>query len=232
MAGRPVVVRTLDIGGDKPVPYIETPREANPFLGVRGLRLCMRRPDLFTTQLRALLRAALYGDLWIMLPMVATLDDLAWGRAQLRAAAEALAAEGVAHRADVKLGIMIETPAAAVTADLLAREAAFFSVGTNDLTQYTMAADRGLGDLAARYPHDAPAVLRLIGLAAEAAARASIPIGVCGDLAGAPDATPSLVGLGINELSMAPAAIPVVKERLRGITLHEAREAARQAMGA
>ena len=230
MAGRTVVVRTLDIGGDKPVPYIEMPHEANPFLGVRGLRLCMRRPDLFAAQLRALLRAAPYGDLWVMLPMVATPDDLAWGRAQLLAAAESLAAEGVAHRAGVPLGVMIETPAAAVTADLLAREAAFFSVGTNDLTQYTMAADRGLGELAMRYPHNAPAVLRLIGQAAEAAARAGIPIGVCGDLAGAPDAAPLLAGLGVAELSMAPAAIPVVKERLRAVTLDEARQAARRAL--
>lgn len=226
MQGRPVVVRTLDIGGDKPLPYLDMPHEANPFLGVRGLRLCMRRPDLFTTQLRALLRAALHGDLWIMLPMVTTPDDLAWGRAQLQAAAAALAAEGVAHRADVRLGVMIETPAAAVTADLLARDAAFFSVGSNDLTQYTMAADRGNADLAAQYSHNAPAVLRLIGQAASAAKRAGIPIGVCGELAGVPDAAPLLVGLGIDELSMAPAAIPLVKERLRGVTLAAAQQAA------
>jgi phosphotransferase system enzyme I (PtsI) len=230
MADRPVVVRTLDIGGDKPVPYLNLPREANPFLGVRGLRLCMARPELFTTQLRALLRAAPHGDLWIMLPMVATPEDLAWGRAQLRAAADALAAEGIAHRADIKLGIMIETPAAAVTADLLAREAAFFSVGSNDLTQYTMAADRGLGDLAARYPHDAPAVLRLIKQASEAAKHAGIPIGICGELAGIPEAAPLLAGLGIDELSMAPAAIPLVKERLRSATLEQARAAAHQAL--
>jgi phosphotransferase system enzyme I (PtsI) len=230
MAGRPVVARTLDIGGDKPVPYLDLPHEANPFLGVRGLRLCMARPELFATQLRALLRAAQHGDLWIMLPMIATPADLAWGRAQLGAAAEALAAEGIAHRADVRLGVMIETPAAAITADLLARDAAFFSVGSNDLTQYTMAADRGLGDLSARYPHDAPAVLRLIGRAAEAAARAGIPIGVCGELAGIPDAAPLLAGLGIDELSMAPAAIPLVKERLSATTLEQARAAARQAL--
>jgi phosphotransferase system enzyme I (PtsI) len=163
--------------------------------------------------------------------MVATADDLAWGRAQLRAAAASLAAERVAYRADIPLGVMIETPAAAVTADLLAREAAFFSVGTNDLTQYTLAADRGLGELAARYPHDAPAVLRLVEQAADAAARAGIPIGVCGDLAGAPNATPLLAGLGVAELSMAPAAIPVVKERLLSVTLEQARAAARQALG-
>jgi phosphotransferase system enzyme I (PtsI) len=230
MAGRPVVIRTLDIGGDKPLPYIDTPREANPFLGVRALRLCMQRPDLFNTQLRALLRAAVYGDLWVMLPMVATPEDLAWGRAQLRAAAEALAAEGTAHRADIKLGIMIETPAAAVTADLLARDAAFFSVGTNDLTQYAMAAERGIADFGRRYPHDAPAVLRLIARAAEAARQAGIPIGVCGNLAGEPAAATVLAGLGVDELSMVPTAIPAVKERLLAATEAQAQALAREAM--
>jgi phosphotransferase system enzyme I (PtsI) len=230
MAGRTVVVRTLDVGGDKPLPYLDLPREANPFLGVRGLRLCMRHPDLFTTQLRALLRAAVHGDLWIMLPMVATPEDLVWGRAQLHAAAGALAAEGIAQRADVRLGIMIETPAAAVTADLLAREAAFFSVGSNDLAQYAMAADRGEAELAARYPHDSPAVLRLIARATAAAAQAGIPIGVCGELAGVPEAAPLLAGLGVTELSMVPASIPLVKERLRAITLAQAQEAARRAL--
>jgi phosphoenolpyruvate-protein phosphotransferase len=230
MAGRPVVIRTIDIGGDKPVPYLNMPHEDNPFLGVRALRLCMRRPDLFATQLRALLRAAVHGDLWIMLPMVATLDDMRWGRAQMQSAAESLAAEGLEHRADVRLGIMIETPAAAVTADLLAREAAFFSIGSNDLTQYAMAADRGQADLAARYPHDAPAVLRLIAQAANAANRAGIPIGVCGELAGVPAAAVLLAGLGQNELSMAPASIPIVKERLREVTLERAREMAQDAM--
>jgi phosphoenolpyruvate-protein phosphotransferase len=227
---RPVVIRTLDIGGDKPLPYLDLPREDNPFLGVRGLRLCMRRTDLFAAQLRALLRAALHGDLWVMLPMVATLEDLRWGRDQLNAAAAALAAEGVAHRADVRLGVMIETPAAAVTADLLAREAAFFSVGSNDLTQYTMAADRGLSDLAARYPHDAPAVLRLIAQAADAATRAGIPIGVCGELAGVTTAAPLLAGLGVAELSMAPSMIPEVKERLQELTFEQAQALARAAM--
>jgi multiphosphoryl transfer protein len=230
MVGRTVVVRTLDVGGDKPLPYLDMPREANPFLGVRGLRLCMRRPDLFAIQLRALLRAGIHGDLWIMLPMVATPEDLAWGRRQLRAAAEALAAEGAEHRADLPLGIMIETPAAAVGADLLTREAAFFSVGSNDLAQYTMAADRGAAELAARYPHDSPAVLRLIAQAAAAANHAGIPIGVCGDLAGLPDTAPLLAGLGIAELSMAPPSIAAVKEHLAGISMAEAREAARRAL--
>lgn len=214
MGGYPVIIRTIDIGGDKEIPYLDLPREPNPFLGERALRLCMRRPDLFATQLRALLRAAVYGDLRIMLPMVATPEDLAWGRAQLRAAAQALEAAGLPHRADIPLGVMIETPAAAVTADLLAREAAFFSIGSNDLTQYSMAADRSLGDLALRYPHSAPAVLRLIRQTSQAAAQAGISISVCGDLAGSPDLVPALVGLGVQALSMSPAQIPLIKERL------------------
>jgi multiphosphoryl transfer protein len=190
----------------------------------------MRRPDLFATQLRALLRAAGYGDLWVMLPMIATAEDFAWGRAQLRAAATSLAAEGVAHRVDVPLGIMIETPAAAVTADLLAREAAFFSVGSNDLTQYAMAAERGIGDFWRRYPHDAPAILRLIAQATDAARRAGIPIGVCGNLAGEPEAAAILAGIGIHELSMAPADIPRVKECLLGVNQEQAAARARAAM--
>lgn len=229
MGERTVVARTLDIGGDKPLPYIAMPPEANPFLGVRALRLCMVRPDLFTTQLRALLRAAVHGDLWIMLPMVAVPADLAWGRAQLQAAAAALAREGVPHRAALPLGIMIETPAAAVTADLLARDAAFFSVGSNDLTQYAMAADRGLADLAARYPHDSPAVFRLIDQAARAARSAGIPIGVCGELAADPAAAVALAGLGLDELSMVSAAIPLVKEQLRTLSLDAAQAIAKRA---
>lgn len=229
MGERTVVARTLDIGGDKPLPYIAMPPEANPFLGVRALRLCMVRPDLFATQLRALLRAAVHGDLWIMLPMVAVPADLAWGRAQLQAAAAALKREGVPHRAAPPLGIMIETPAAAVTADLLARDAAFFSVGSNDLTQYAMAADRGLADLAARYPHDSPAVFRLIEQAARAARSAGIPIGVCGELAADPAAAVALAGLGLDELSMVSAAIPLVKEQLRTLSLDAAQAIAKRA---
>jgi phosphotransferase system enzyme I (PtsI) len=230
MGGRPVVIRTLDIGGDKPIPYLNLPDEPNPFLGTRGLRLCMQHTDLFRTQLRALLRAAQHGDLRMMLPMIATPADLAWGRMQLRAAAESLAIDDVPHRVDVPLGIMIETPAAAMTADLLARDAAFFSVGSNDLTQYTMAADRGNAELAAAYSHDSTAVLRLIGQAAAAARAATIPIGVCGELAALPDVAPLLVGLGVDELSMVAAAVPVVKERLRAFTREEAQVAAQRAL--
>lgn len=222
MDGRPVVIRTIDIGGDKPLSYLPLPVEANPFLGTRGLRLCMRYPDLFRTQLRALLRAAPAGNLWIMLPMVATLDDLRWGRAQLQSAAESLAADQIAYRGDVKLGIMIETPAAVALADLFAQEADFFSIGSNDLAQYTLAVDRGAPDLAARYPANAMSVLRLIGQTTAAAKQAGIPVGLCGELGGDPDAAPLLVGLGVEEVSMTPFLLPAVKERIASITLADA----------
>lgn len=225
---RPIVIRTLDVGGDKPLPYLPLPPEANPFLGVRGVRLSMQRPDLFQVQLRALLRAAFYGDIWIMLPMVTTLADLAWGREQMREAAAALAAAGIEHRADPPLGMMIETPAAAVLADQFARHAAFFSIGSNDLAQYTLAVDRGHPTLATQYRADDPAVWRMIELAARAAQQAGIPIGICGELGGEPDAAVALAGLGLNELSMAPARIPVVKERLAQTSWAEAQAAANQ----
>ncbi|MCS6889731.1 MAG: phosphoenolpyruvate--protein phosphotransferase [Chloroflexus sp.] len=222
----PIVIRTLDIGGDKPLPYLPLAPEANPFLGVRGLRLSMQRPDLFQTQLRALLRAAVHGDIWIMLPMVTTPADLAWARAQMQEAAAALAAGGVDHRPDPPLGVMIETPAAAVLADQLARDAAFFSIGSNDLAQYTLAVDRGHPVLAVRYHADDPAVWRMMELAARAAQQAGIPIGICGELGGDPNAAPALVGLGLDELSMAPASIPAIKERLAQLTWAEAQAAA------
>lgn len=230
MPGRPVVVRTVDVGGDKTLPYLGLGREPNPALGLRGVRLCMRRPELFQVQLRALLRAALHGDLRIMLPMVATPEDLAWGREALRQAAESLDREGMAHRADVPLGVMIETPAAAVVADLLAPAAAFFSIGSNDLAQYTLAADRSIAELAARYPHTHLAVLRLIDSSVRAAARAGIEAHVCGELAALPAAASVLVGLGAGGLSMQPDAIPAVKEQLRGVSLAEARELAQSAL--
>lgn len=230
MDGRAVIVRTLDVGGDKRLAYLDLPHESNPSLGMRGLRLSMRRPELFLTQIRALLRAAAYGDLRILLPMIATLDDLAWAHAQIRSAAVSLARDGLPHRADVPIGIMIETPAAAVTADLLARDAAFFSIGSNDLAQYTLAADRDSADVVARYPHDSPAVLRLIAQAVGAAERARLQVCVCGELAGVPEMASLLVGLGVFQLSMNPASIPAVKEQLRETTIGTARSIARRAL--
>jgi phosphoenolpyruvate-protein kinase (PTS system EI component) len=228
---RPIVIRTLDVGGDKPLPYLPIAAEANPFLGIRGIRLSMQRPDLFQVQVRALLRAAFHGDIWIMLPMIATPSELAWARAQMLDAAAALAAAGIDHRPDPPLGIMIETPAAVVMADQLAREAAFFSIGSNDLAQYTLAVDRGHPTLTTHYRTDDPAVWRMIDLAARAARQASIPIGICGELGGEPEAAVALAGLGLDELSMAPARIPVVKEHLAQTSWAEAQAAAARMLG-
>ena len=231
MSDQPVVIRTLDIGGDKPIPYLETTQEANPFLGWRGIRFAMRFRELFQVQLRALLRAATEGNLRIMLPLVATPADVAWARAEIDAASTQLREESLPHRADVPLGIMIETPAAAITLDLLADGLHFCSIGSNDLTQYTLAADRSVAELAQRYRHDDPAVFRMIQLAVSAARRLGLEISICGELASDPTAAVALVGLGLEKLSMTPAALLVVKEALRAVSSEEARQQAQQLLG-
>ncbi|MBV9788963.1 MAG: phosphoenolpyruvate--protein phosphotransferase [Chloroflexi bacterium] len=231
MSGQPVVIRTLDIGGDKPIPYLQTAQEANPFLGWRGIRFAMRFRELFQVQLLALLRAATEGDLRIMLPMVATPADVAWVRAEIDVAIAGLAQASIPHRADVPLGIMIETPAAALTLDLLATGIRFCSIGSNDLAQYTLAADRSVAELVQRYRHDDPAVFRMIQLAVSEARRLGLEISICGELASEPRAAVALVGLGLEKLSMTPAALLAVKESLRAVSSEEARQQARQALG-
>jgi phosphoenolpyruvate-protein phosphotransferase (PTS system enzyme I) len=203
---RTVVIRTLDVGGDKPVPGIVFPQEDNPFLGWRGVRMCLDRPDVFKPQLRALLRAAAVGNVHVMLPMVDDLDEIRRVKALLATCAQELNQEGAAY-AMPKLGIMVETPAAALTADLLAPEVDFFSIGTNDLTQYVMAVDRVNPNLAALYRTDHPAVLRAIGMVCEAAKKANISVAVCGEAAARPAMIPVLIGLGVNELSMSPSSV-------------------------
>jgi phosphoenolpyruvate-protein phosphotransferase (PTS system enzyme I) len=205
-APQPVVIRTLDIGGDKPVPGIAFPHEDNPFLGWRGVRMCLDRPDVFKPQLRALLRAASVGNVQAMLPMIADVDEIRRVKALMAECARELAAEGLAF-GEPKLGIMIETPAAALTADVLAPEVDFFSIGTNDLTQYVMAADRANPHLASLYRSDHPAVLRAISMVCDAAKRAGIEVAVCGEAAAQPKMIPLLVGLGVDELSMSPACV-------------------------
>ncbi|MCY0389049.1 phosphoenolpyruvate--protein phosphotransferase [Robbsia sp. Bb-Pol-6] len=207
--GRHLIIRTLDIGGDKQVPYLNLPHETNPFLGVRGLRLCLRRPDLFIPQLRALYRAAMHGPLWIMFPMVSTLDEAH----RAVALAETVRAELDAPR--VPLGIMVETPSAAVLADLFAEVVDFFSIGTNDLTQYTLAIDREHPEIAAQADSLHPAVLRLIRQTVDGARRHAKWVGVCGGLAGDPLGASILAGLGVDELSMSAGDIGAVKARLR-----------------
>lgn len=229
---RPMIVRTLDAGADKPIPYLAQPAEANPFLGVRGLRLGLERPELLDSQLRAILRVAADHPVRVMFPMVATLEEFRAGRAAVERARAALVDAGrpVPDRIDV--GMMIEVPSAALAADRLAEEADFFSVGTNDLAQYTLAAERGNERVAALADALHPAVLELIRLAATAAAAKGRWTGVCGEIAGDPLAAPLLIGLGVTELSMSAPAIPHVKQVVRRTDLASARALAERALAA
>ena len=224
MNGQPVIIRTLDIGGDKPLPYIEVPPEENPFLGERGIRLCLNRPELLREQLRAILRASEFGKLRIMFPMVADVSE--WRTA--RAMVEEVRAE--LNVPPVELGIMIEVPSAALMADVFAKEVDFFSVGTNDLTQYTLAMDRMHPSLAGKSDGLHPAVLRLIGRTVKAAHANGKWAGVCGELGADPQAVPILIGLGVDELSVSVPAIPTVKAQVRSLRLEEAKSLAQKAL--
>jgi phosphoenolpyruvate-protein phosphotransferase len=225
LGDRPLVVRLLDIGGDKPVAYLPSPDEDNPALGVRGVRLLLRRPQLLRAQLRAILRVAPGGRCSIMVPMVSRLSELRAVRAALDEARRELGALG-----RVELGVMIETPAAAMMADQLAGEADFLSIGTNDLTQYALAMDRGHPDLAAEVDGLDPAVLRLIRLTCEGGAGRGVATSVCGGLAGDPAAIPILIGLGVSKLSMAAAAIPEAKAMIRTLSADACRRLADAAL--
>ena len=222
--GDPVTIRLLDIGGDKPIPYLPMPPEENPFLGVRALRLAHDRPELFVTQLRACYRAAVAGPVKVMAPMVADAGDATLLLALAERARRELTAEGVAF-GDVDLGVMLEIPSAVLGADAWFGEIAFASLGTNDLTQYALAVDRGNPALERYRDAMHPAVLRLIAMAAESAARAGIPLSVCGEMGGDPAAALALVGLGVRQLSMGAASLPAVRRAIRGAaatTLNEA----------
>jgi multiphosphoryl transfer protein len=226
----PVIVRTLDVGGDKDLPYIQLPQEANPFLGVRAIRLSYQKPDLFKTQLRAILRAGEKRRFKIMFPMVASRPEIEWAKGMLTQAHQELEAEGLGHLWPVDTGIMVEVPAAAVLSPLLAAEVDFFSIGTNDLTQYTLAAERGNPALPELADALHPAVLELIRQVVQAAHAAGKWVGVCGELAGDPLAVPVLVGLGVDELSLNPAGIPQVKHILRQLELSEAQKLAAEVL--
>lgn len=231
MGRRPVIVRTLDVGGDKPLPAIPRPEETNPALGVRAIRLSRAHPDLLRIQLRAILRAGAGHNLKVMFPLVATLEEVRWAKELLRQAQEELAAAGIEYARDIEVGIMVETPAAALVADVLAQEVDFFSIGSNDLTQYTLATDRGnerLGDL---YRPLDPAVIRLIARVIEAGHAAGKWVGLCGELAGQRVAIPVLLGLGLDEFSMTPRAIPEAKQLIRSLSTAEARKIAEHALG-
>jgi len=215
MGGRPVVVRTIDVGGDKELPYLDLGQEANPFLGWRAIRMCLDQPDFFKIQLRALLRSSPGHDLRIMFPMIATLEEVRRAKALLDESRDEVCAGGAAVAESIQIGIMVEIPSVAVLADQFAKEVDFFSIGTNDLTQYTMAAERTNEKVAHLGDACHPAVLRQIKRVLEAAHDQGIWVGLCGELAGDPDAVPVLLGLGLDEFSMAPASIPHAKTILR-----------------
>lgn len=228
---RPVILRTLDIGGDKALAYLDMPHEANPFLGQRGIRLCLKRPDLICPQLRAALRAGHGGNLKLMFPMVASVGEVRAARELLEACRADLQSDG--HPvAKLEIGIMVETPAAALMADQFAAEVDFFSIGTNDLSQYTMAADRTNAEVASLAAGPQPAVLRLVASVVTAAHQRGKPVGLCGELAGDLATIPVLVGLGLDELSMSLAVIPLAKQVIRTLSLDQAQDLARCALEA
>lgn len=226
----PVVIRTLDIGGDKEIPHLKLPVEANPFLGCRGIRLCFNRPDLFRPQLRGILQAGVGTNLCIMFPMVAAISEVRQAREILTEIMNELKSEGVAYNEKPQVGIMIEVPSAAVCADQLAKEVDFFSIGTNDLTQYTMAVDRGNASVSHLVSALQPAVLRLIQRVIQAGHEGGIWVGMCGEMAGEPLAIPILLGFGLDEFSMNSPAIPRAKQIIRQWDTRQARLLAEQAV--
>ena len=232
MRSRPVVIRTLDVGGDKELSYLNLPKESNPFLGCRAIRVCLRDPVLFMTQLRAILRAGVHGQALILYPMIASLDEVRTANRLLAEAKEALRAEGVAYDPNMKSGIMVEVPSAAVTADLLIRETDFFSIGSNDLTQYTLAVDRLNEKISSLYNPFQPGVLRLIRTAIDAAHRAGNGkfTGMCGEMAADPTGALLLLGLGLSEFSVNPSELLKVKKIITSVSRAYAQEAANQAM--
>lgn len=207
MGGREVIIRTLDVGGDKHIPYLQIEKEENPFMGLRAIRYCLKDTVLFKTQLKALLRAACFGNIKIMLPLVCTVEEVQSAKALLIECMQELDAQGTEYKKDIKLGIMMETPAAVFVADELAAESDFFSIGTNDLTGYTMAADRGNREVSYLYDSNNPAVLKAIQRIIESAKKAGIPVGMCGEAAADRNMIPKLIEWGLDEFSVSSSAI-------------------------
>ncbi len=223
-AGKLCVIRTMDIGGDKPLPYLNIPHEDNPFLGYRAVRISLQRRDLFLPQLKAILRAGVYGKAAIMVPMVINVVEIKKVKEFIEEAKVELAHEGKAYADNVQVGIMVETPAAAIMTPVLAKYVDFFSIGTNDLCQYTLAVDRGNANISYLYNHFNPAVLRLVKRTIESARENGIWAGMCGEMASDPNAAVLLMAMGINELSMSAPSIPRVKEKIRAISSVKAKE--------
>lgn len=227
---RPVTLRTLDIGGDKTLPYMELPREDNPFLGNRALRLCFSNVDIFKTQLRAAIRASFYGNLWLMLPMVGSVDDIRRAKEIIEEVKSGLDSQGIPYSAGFKTGIMVEIPSIAMIADIAAREVDFASLGTNDLCQYLTAVDRMNPQVAPYYQTYHPAMFRLIGHVVRTFNEAGKPVGVCGEMGGDRLSAAALVGLGMRKLSMGFASVARIKKMLSGLTVSKAEEMAEAAM--
>ncbi|ARK31646.1 phosphoenolpyruvate--protein phosphotransferase [Halalkalibacter krulwichiae] len=221
MEGKPVVIRTLDIGGDKELPYLDLPKEMNPFLGFRAIRLCLEEQEIFRTQLRALLRASAYGNLKIMFPMIATLDEFRQAKAILLEEKSKLVDSGVTVSDEIEIGMMVEIPSTAVAADLFAKEVDFFSIGTNDLIQYTMAADRMNERVSYLYQPYHPAILRLVKMVVDAAHKEGKWAGMCGEMAGDEVAIPLLLGLGLDEFSMSATSILPARSQLLSLSKEE-----------
>lgn len=223
MAPRPVTIRTLDINGDKAISSSNGSEEANPALGLRAIRYCLKRPDIFKTQLRAILRAAAFGNVRILFPMISSLDEIRETKKLMNEAADSLEKEGKAYNKNIEFGIMIEVPSAVIMADAMAQEADFFSIGTNDLIQYTLAIDRGNRAVAHLYHPFHPAILRMIKHVTDVGKEKGIKVFMCGEMAGDPFNVPVLLGLGIDGLSMNPQSIPAVKNMIRSLKVEDTR---------
>lgn len=221
MDGKPTVVRTLDIGGDKELSYLDLPKELNPFLGLRAIRLCLEMPDMFRTQLRALLRASVHGNLKIMFPMIATLEEFRAAKAMVLEEKEKLSADGIPVSDSIEIGIMVEIPSTAVMADTFAKEVDFFSIGTNDLIQYTLAADRMNENVSYLYQPYNPAILRLVKMVIDASHKEGKWTGMCGEMAGDEIAIPILLGLGLDEFSMSASSILKAREQISNLSKAE-----------
>jgi phosphotransferase system enzyme I (PtsI) len=230
LADKPVTIRTIDIGGDKDLPYLDLPKEANPFLGCRAIRVSLNKPHVFRTQLRALLRASAHGNVRILFPMISHLEQLHEVKQILTETKQQLTAENIAFDPELQIGVMMEVPSAVLIADEIAQEVDFFSIGTNDLVQYTLAVDRMNEKINNLYDHFHPAVLRLIKLIIDAAHRHHLRVGLCGEMAGDLLATEVLLGLGLDEFSVAPTLLPSVKQQILRLSIAEANQTAQHAL--